>query len=889
MHTLGIDLGTTHTVLAWADGPSEAPVIEPIAQEIPEGRERLPMLPSVLYAPLAHETLTERWCAPPWITGELARLRGLEVAGRSVVSAKSWLCHDAVDPSGPILPFGAGDDVPRISAVDASARYLEHVRRAFEDAHGPIGEGDADVVLTVPASFHEGARALTLEAARRAGLPGVRLLEEPQAAFHDFLEGRPDDELLALCRGRDALRVLVLDVGGGTTDLSVIVMKCGAEGLDFERVATGDHLLLGGDNMDLALAALCERELGLASLSAARRGQLVVQCRRAKEVLLARDAPEDAPVMLAAEGSRLVGGTRGMRLRAGDVERVVLDGFFPVEPMDSLPRGGRIGLVTTGLPYARDAAITRHVAAFLARHEGGVVPDAVLFNGGVFASDRLRARVLGILGGWKGAPVVELPVRDPLLAVARGAVAHGFARRGRGRRIVAGASRTYYLGVGETERGPRGVCLIPRGTREGEPCDPDRVFRLKTGRLARFELWRAESAVRHVVGEVVELDAEGFSRLPALLVRLEGDGAELDVTARAELTALGTLDVSLSPASTNGRRLALEFQIRRGDAPAKGATTPPTSVGGKKAPAAIERVLAAFASNEPRLVKDLLRDLEKILGERDTWDAGTARLLADALLGVRGGRRRSADHERVFFWLSGFLLRPGFGVEGDAARVESFFPLWSQKLAFPDRTQGWQAFFIAFRRIAAGLDEPMQLACFEAVAPFFDDGRKIKKKRTVPLAPEEMRELVSWLERLPAHARAAFGAARAEETWTQTNPRLFADIARVGARVPLYTSRDHALAAAVVEPWLEQWLRLDWRSVPDMASHVVRLTRLTGDPRRDVREGLRRDVEKRLLSLGAGPEHVRPLNEIVRISTDERARSFGDALPAGLGLAEDPG
>ncbi|NDP64714.1 Hsp70 family protein, partial [Polaromonas sp.] len=434
-YIVGIDLGTTHTVVAYAPvaavqgGQADIRVFD-IDQLVAPGEvAALPLLPSVRFHPadgeLAASALQLPWPAdsgiadqPPAVIGEWARRLGAQVPGRLVASAKSWLSHAAVDRLAPILPWGAPDDVPKISPVDASASYLHHVRLAWNARFPDSPLEHQQLWLTVPASFDEGARALTLSAAGQAGLPQLRLLEEPQAAFHDWLlrhQGRLDTELA------QTRRVLVCDVGGGTTDLSLIDVELDAAGGPprLTRVGVGNHLMLGGDNMDLALAHAVETRMGGTAgtpLSASRLAQLMDRCRAAKEVLLAHDAPEQAPVTLLGGGARLVGGSRTVMLQRAEVERLIVDGFFPQVGLDAQPVQARGGIVAFGLPYARDAAITRHIAAFLRQH-GPDLPDALLLNGGVFRAGALAQRLAETLGAWRGAPLRLLHNDNPDVAV----------------------------------------------------------------------------------------------------------------------------------------------------------------------------------------------------------------------------------------------------------------------------------------------------------------------------------------------------------------------------------------------------------------------------------------------------------------------------------------
>ena len=584
---VGIDLGTTHTVVAWAAQKRAAsPEIFRIPQLVtPREIDRLPLLDSALYAPSSGESIEDPWGDAPWVVGQLARRRGAETTGRLVASAKSWLCHAGVDRLAAILPWGGSEDdadVSRISPVDASARVLMHIRRAWDDAFPSHPLAEQEVILTVPASFDEAARELTLEASRRAGL-AVRLLEEPQAAFYDYMRQAGKQGLQALLdaapsadEGQGAL-VLVCDVGGGTTDLSLIrvARSAGKRGLDVTRVAVGQHLLLGGDNMDLALAHACEARMVAppARLDPARFGQLVSACRRAKERLFSGDdAPDDVPVTLAGSGSKLVGSTLSTRIDRQEAERLVLDGFFPSAPRDARPRRVRSALIGFGLPYEQDAAITRHVAWFFSRHAAGdVSPAALLLNGGVFRAPRIGRRLADAIDAWGGPSIAILPHGEPDLAVARGAVAFGLALHGFGARIEGGAARGYYIGLGASQAGEakQAVCVVPRGAKEATThAATGRTFALVVGRPVRFELFASDDA-SHAAGDVVTIDDEHFQDLPPVATTLgtelviPGKSQELQVGIEGELTAIGTLELSCVELQ-GGRRHALAFQLREG-------------------------------------------------------------------------------------------------------------------------------------------------------------------------------------------------------------------------------------------------------------------------------------------------------------------------------------
>ena len=602
-YVVGIDLGTTNTALAWVDLQAAAsaprgqpvPVTSlPIPQLVRAGTtQSLSTLPSTLYLPgpeVAADSaqLPFSGAAEGTICGAWASELGSKVPSRLVVSSKSWLCHAGVDRAAPILPFGSdAAEVPKLSPVEAAKRLLLHVRAAWDAAMAAEDPSAAlarqEVLLCVPASFDPAARDLTIEAARQAGLERVTLLEEPQAAFYAWIERESE-------RWREQLQpgdlALVVDVGGGTTDLTLIAVKDEGGSLALERVAVGDHLLLGGDNMDLALAHLAAGKLGGNQLDPWQSRALWLACRRAKEELLAHGAPETADVVVLGRGSKLIGGTIKTQLERTEVEQVVLGGFFPACPPDARPQRRRAaGLSELGLPFEPDAAITRHLAGFLGREDasdgkadGMAFPSAVLFNGGVFKSPRLREAVLGALNGWleaAGKPAARvLPGEDLDLAVARGAAYYGLVRRGRGVRIRGGTARTYYVGVESTLPAVPGLppplkalCVAPAGMEEGTSAElPAREFALMVGEPATFRFLGSSQHREDAPGSTRERWAEGeLVELAPLQVTLpagpgEKAGSTVPVRLQSSVTEVGTLEVHC--VARDGRRFKLEWNVR---------------------------------------------------------------------------------------------------------------------------------------------------------------------------------------------------------------------------------------------------------------------------------------------------------------------------------------
>ena len=582
---VGIDLGTTNTAVAYARLGDDAAVTPfPIPQLVAPG-EIAPRatLPSFLYLPgpeLPLEAARLPWGSPGWIVGTLAQSRGAEVPARLVASAKSWLSHGGVDRTAPILPLGLGEgdaQLAKVSPVEASARYLGHVRAAWDQAFSAEGAplADQDVLVTVPASFDAVARELTVRAATEAGLPHVTLLEEPQAAFYAWLSQKGEAWRKELEVG-DV--VLVCDVGGGTTDFSLIAAVDQGGTLALERVAVGDHILLGGDNMDLALAYRVRQRLEAEghTIDAWQQVALTHACRGAKEQLLSGTA-DSAPVTLLGRGSRLIGGSIRAEVTRAEVEALLVDGFFPLVAADARPeRARRTALRTLGLPYATDAAVTRHLAAFVGAHRRAT---AVLFNGGVMKARMLQRRVTETLDGWSDSPEDDLKVlsgADLDLAVAEGAAYYGLVRRGKGVRIRGGTARAYYLGIESNEPAVpgmsppiRALCVAPFGMEEGTELAIDaQELGLVVGEPVEFRFLTSSTRREDKAGAFVDVArAQGeLTELAPVAATLESGGAEgeiVPVTLRAKLDEVGTLQLScVEREGGHAHRLAYDLRER---------------------------------------------------------------------------------------------------------------------------------------------------------------------------------------------------------------------------------------------------------------------------------------------------------------------------------------
>ncbi|MFU2488066.1 Hsp70 family protein [Thauera sp. WH-1] len=930
-YTVGIDLGTSNTVVAFAaEGDDRIQLFE-IEQLVGRGEVAArPLLPSVRYHPAAGEfdaaDLRLPWpsapiaAAPAAVIGHFARELGAQVPGRAVASAKSWLSHACVDRDAAILPWGAGEDLAKVSPVTASASYLAHVRAAWNARHPDAPLEAQDIVLTVPASFDEGARALTVEAARRAGLPRLRLLEEPQAAFHDWLFRHRDRLADALAASR---LVLVCDVGGGTTDLTLIQVEPAADGSGpprLTRIGVGDHLMLGGDNMDLALAHLVERRLaaqggaGGERLSAARLSQLVQRCRVAKEQLLAANAPDRLSVTLLGAGSRLIGGARSAELSRDEVERLVVDGFLPLGGADELPQRRRAAIVEFGLPYPADPAISRHLAAFLQRHatvarsalgaacdgdDRPPVPDTLLLNGGAFRAPALAARLEALLTQWRGSAPRVLHNDEPDVAVARGAVAFALvraARAGLGPGIGGGAARSYFLVLDDAGEASRAICVLPRGTESGvEVALPERRFALRLGQPVRFHLVSSTSDTTWPAGALVDVDSEDFIRLPPLTARLPPTSAgrreNVEVRLVATLTEVGTLEMQCVSLDDAERRWQLAFQVRA-EAPADDADSADSPGPGvhprlAQALALIDDSFGGQArQTDARAVRQLRGRLERVLGPRDEWDMALLRTLFDALLERARRRRRSAEHERTWLNLAGYCLRPGLGAALDDWRIDQLWALFAQGIQYGQDSNTWSEWWTLWRRSAGGLDEDRQLQILEVLAGHLEHADAARRRgEPVQGSYDDMVRLAAALERVPVMHRIEVGnwllerlrrpAEKAHTWWA---------LGRVGARESLYGSAHNVVPPDIASEWLAAVLALDWKAVEPAAFAAARIARLTGDRARDLAPALRDEVARRLTAIRAPQSWITMVRETVGLDEADRRRSFGEALPPGLKL-----
>ena len=916
-YVVGIDLGTTNCALCFIDSDDELATIQNfrVSQWIDLGqREQRETLPSFHYELTTSESASEQqlpWEASPsnFSVGVMARDAGQRHPGRRSASAKSWLSHDGVDRTADLLPWHGDADVQCLSPVEASSRYLGHLRAAWNHDHPDHPLEQQDVVITLPASFDEVARELTVSAAKKAGLPRVFLIEEPQAAFYAWIDRQGDDWQSSVQPGQ---LILVCDIGGGTTDLTLIRVRAAGDGgsqIQFHRVAVGAHLILGGDNLDLAVAKLAESKIADKTLSPSQWDRLVQVSRSVKETMLSPSRPDTYTINLPAEGSQLVGGSLQIELTADEIDGVLLDGFFPEVALTDKTVSGESGFQEFGLPYAADPAVTRHLAEFVHTHRRTGLedndqsatdrPDMVLFNGGVMAAPAVGQRIVESLSRWFAdgdetwkPNVLESPRLD--LAVARGAAYYAMVRRGKGIRIAANLGHSYYMQVQSNP--PRAVCLIPGSAEAGQRFRADNhPLKLQIGSPIQFPLWVSSTRLADSVGELIDIDRKEASPLPpictALVLGKKRENAEISVVIESELSEIGTVGLYCVAPET-GKRWRLEFDIRStletdrdahdGIGETQGIVDSDTVA---ECSAAVQAVFGDDTAKPARLVKQLQSITET---HRDQWPPSLLREQWQILFDHNQGRRKSPQHESRWLNLVGYCLRPGYGVAVDDWRVASVWKAVHSKLAFSAAASRTES-MIMWRRIAGGLTagQQMQLA---------DPYLKALRTQKMQLAPHEAAEvwrLTGSLERLSASDKVDLGRAAVSALAKRKNEKirsaLLWAIGRIGSRQPVYGPLNATVPASEAAAWCESLIDFDrqYSSEPiesKMLLAIVQLARKTGDRFRDVPATTREQAIEHLSDRAASEHNLDLLRKGGKLETEEAATIFGDSLPLGIRL-----
>ena len=891
---IGIDLGTTNSALAYIDGAEAAeadfpPIhVLPIEQQIDaNGTATLRTLPSFLFL------------SDPPTVGAYAREQGALVPTQTVHSAKSWLSNSEADRTAKLLPWDGGEEGRILSPVEASARYLAQLRNAWEQTKGSLLSAQ-QVVLTVPASFDEEARELTVQAAREAGIDQLTLLEEPAAAFYAWIAGhlaRSNKELF------DGQIVLVCDVGGGTSDFTLVRVDRESDRVEFTRTTVGRHLLLGGDNLDLTISWLAESKLGK-TLSLRQRSALRRQCSAAKETLLSPNGPALVDISITGTGSSLIGGALKTNITRAEILELALGGFLPPCERHEKPLQEKQSVFRElGLPYVSDPAITRHLAEFLDTSpaaEHGV--DAILFNGGFFIPPVFRDRVRDVVEHWFGRRPAIFENQDLDLAVAMGAAYYSYVRStGSGVLVRGGLPRAYFLGLHDSASTDiRAVCLMPRGAEEGQEITLEKPeLQLLANTPVAFRLYSSLSRTEDTAGDIVSFAPAENMHDPASDPRLHaplhavirfGKGGErlIPVTLGARLNEVGTLE-AWAESKVSEHRWRLQFQLRKEGAAAP--TSPAVSTvrssavispeAQTHAESLIEQVFGKNTAAFPP--EQLPARLEQALGlGRLSWPLPIVRALADKLLELADGRRKNAPHEARWLNLTGFCLRPGFGYPGDDFRIEQARRIYSGGLTFGNQVQNEIDWWIFCGRIAGGLNRNQQGDIFQRLSPVLLPKQKRKGRLNQALYREMWRTAAS-LELLPQQTKIQLGDALLTSikqgemieaaTWC---------LSRLGARKLFGGPMNLVLPPATASRWVEALLRLP--HTPSLLESVVQIGRLTGDTARDLPPTTLDAIRRACESSSRAAELLRDLSG----AADDLAtgsRVFGEDLPAGFVLA----
>lgn len=915
-YLIGIDLGTTNSAVAYVDccpkkNPSLAVQSFMLPQIFSEAVvDTAKVLPSFMYlareGEFPEEALTLPWDTyPRRIVGQFAKERGARVPTQLVFSAKSWLCNAAAARRDALLPVTAQDPKDRISPVEASAAYLSHIRQAWNHV---IAKGDPDkefeqqdIVLTVPASFDEVARTLTVEAAQQAGFRHVSLLEEPQAAFYSWIQEQGDAWKERLCVGE---QVLVCDIGGGTSDFSLIEVVEEEGGKGFQRMAVGRHLLLGGDNIDAFVAHHLEKQLDR-ELSASQYLELSAHARRAKEVLVDGSDERNYRATIQGQGASLVAESFTVEARAAELRSAILDGFFKHEPWEEATVLAKSrGMRSMGLPYEDDPAITKQLAHFLKQQGGDKKgPDYVLFNGGTMKARCFQRAVLESLELWFGRKAQLLSSQCLDLAVCRGAAFYGKVRRGLGVRIGGGSPRAYYLAIAVKEANKtktnQALTIVSRGRDEGYQHVVEQDFLLMTNQAVSFQLYSSQVRLHDVEGERIPIDEEELSVLPQIqtVLRYGKKQQQIPVRLRVSMTEWGTLELWLQSCKSS-HQWKLEYQLRRSGGQHDDlsdldcARQDETWDGGHVVDAQnyLNKCLCAQGYKPTQVMKGL----EDVLGlRRQDWPPSVLRALADTLLKVASRRRASKEHEGRFWNLLGFFLRPGRGYPLDDHRIKALWKLWLEDGAVKKDSEVACQRWICLRRVAAGLSKGQQRQLASQLAGELLD----KKRRAISLVKGEGRQIYAEklrcfaaMERASLDLKVAMGDALLDRIVRGKGERSdYWALARIGARQQLFASVADVVPRERCMEWVDRLLEVYDKEPKEMSFVLTQLARKTELRHIDLPSSLT-DLVYARCQTSSTHERLRDLlYHSVQLSREEQGNLLGDALPAGLSWEIDEG
>lgn len=920
-YVIGIDLGTTNCAVSYVDIAALKNDLQAnktiekkqylkvfnIPQLTGHGEfTKVPVLPSFLYIPGEYD-ISKEVLRHPWkkredlFAGTFARDHGSKLPSRLVSSAKSWLCNSNADRKAKILPWGS-EGFEKISPVTATAEYLNHIRSAWN--HFVKDEDlfleNQFVVITVPASFNEEARELTMESVKEAGFGSlVTLLEEPLAAFYSWLINHETDWQNIV--NPDDL-ILVCDVGGGTTDFSLISLKASEGTPRFERIAVGDHLILGGDNIDLSLAKRVESKFNSKkSLSSDKWKTLAHRCREAKERIL-ENGDASVRITIKGKGRFLISGTLAADLSQNDVESILVDDYFPDVESDVLNKisSGK-EIADFGLPFETEPAVTRHIISFLEKHREDVkkhlskdpIPDFILFNGGTLKPALVQERIISAIRKWFKVSESKTPRilenKSPELAVGIGASYYGLVKQGEGVRVGSGSPLSYYLGVSVKKEGhSKAVCLVERGLDEGSTIDLSNMqYDVRANEPVSFDVYSSSYRSGDQSGDVLDIDESMTAMTPIQSIIKFGkksDKKNIPVTIGAEYTEMGTLSMYCH-SCVSDHKWRLQFQLRNME---KGVESSETEVYDesliKEACNLIHTVFSTENDKEDAL-KSIARQIEKIVGQKKAnWPLSFLRSIADKLLEIDHTRNNSAEHEARWLNLTGFCMRPGFGDAFDEERAKKLWKIYLTELNFDKTAQNKLEWWIFIRRISAGLKAGQQRQFFQDTSPLLIKNKSSKVK----MSPQELIELwmaVGNMEKLLVKDKVVLAKSLLSRIISgKKQDNMFWTLSRLGARELLYGSVDRVVPSKEVVRWINQIMKKSWKPKDPVENMVAQMSRKTNDRTRDIdHEDVLRIMDW-MRDRNAKQSFIKIISEKVDMAVKEKNAQFGEKLPTGLVL-----
>ncbi len=917
-YVVGIDLGTTNCAVSYVDveviredqTAAQASIdkeglvkVFNIPQLTGHGEfTKIPVLPSFLYLPGDYD-ISKEVLRHPWkkredlFAGSFARDHGSKIPSRLVSSAKSWLCNTKADRRAKILPWGAkGFD--KVSPVVATSEYLNHIRQAWNHF---VKEEDfflenQFVVITVPASFNEEARDLTMEAIKLSGLgTSVTLLEEPLAAFYSWLIQHESDWQKFV--NTDDL-ILVCDVGGGTTDFSLISLRESEGSPRFERIAVGEHLILGGDNIDLALAKkVADKFKSKSNLTPDKWKTLCHRCRDAKERILEKNE-RSVRITIKGEGRSLIAGTMAADLLKEDVESVLKEIFYPdvdQKCLENIQSGKQI--TDFGLPFERESAVTRHIIGFLEKHRDDVrkhlnkppVPDFILFNGGTLKPQLVQQRIIEAIRNWFKVQDTTSPRilenNIPELAVGIGASYYGLVKQGEGVKVGSGSPRSYFIGI-TVEEGEKSkaMCLVERGLDEGSKIDLSHMqYEVIANQPVSFDIYSSSYRTGDMAGDIIEIDESIVPMAPIQTVIKFGKKSNkkvIPVSIGAGYTEMGTLSMYCQ-SGVSDHRWELQFQLR--DQQQAGLTADSEVYDDDLINKALCELENAFNSdsNQDQKLTSIAKQIEKIIGQKkNNWPLSFLRRLTDKLIELKSCRKLSSNHELRWLNLTGFCMRPGLGDALDEERIRKLWKIYLKGSLFDKAKQNRLEWWIFIRRIAAGLKAGQQRQFYQDISP------KLLKSQKLKLPPQELAEFimaVGNMERLLVKDKiAASNVFLSMLKPGRKQNDLFFALSRLGARELLYGSVDRVMPPKEMSKWINRIFKAAWKDNDPVENWVAQISRKTGDRTIDIDDSERIRVIQWLEDRGAAKLSVKKVAEVVKIDMKEQSMQFGEKLPAGL-------